>query len=705
MATLVKAIEQNRFKQVKLLFELGDDINQQDDIQGKTPLISTCFIENEAKACRIGKWLMKYGADPGIQDKNGVSSLMYACGLGKEKLVNLFLTHKDFDLNSSDRDGNTALLYSVMQGNKQITEAVIDALNKYSIEGVDKANKRGETALIKASKLGHAGCVDVLLRKGKASPNARDFELKLTAEEWERRVNDLPKLARSNIWTPGKLKSVNMSEGGKDDTRIRPSTETGHSTRTHQSSDYLMQPKSFASQEHERIFNRNKSRINRTLGATFTCKVSKDGKVSKEESSLDVSKTECSKFTPTNRFFSQDGEEVSKIGFQFCQQRREESIDASFRKESSLSKTDTSKKAMTRCGVKQSEKTPKEPISDVETCCTRLLSLKHTAVQSGKYRNKIAPQQTVKALPTPPRSENKVCRVSLAKSSKEGNYSEDESEETYSVPRAEIEVIENGVTSKYGKLQYQSTIPLSKFMEILSEETTSSFRPPCKPLPRSLEISDIEEEEKKKSAASKRARRLWRISKMAVSLLTLNRHPKLFSKKEFSLLHRQNSERFLLNQAKFEQLIADPDNSTASKRSTRKSSRRMSESAIPVSPKDVDFLTNSFSKPRRKYPVTEHNGLSPCRISSPSKRSSGLKTKATMNHMNLPQNANGSFSSRGRTIRQSNFVHPDADTNNGTPALLSSSWTSSSFERQNSLSVVKEEESNICSFPPVLDEE
>lgn len=185
MAALVKAIEQKRFKQAKILLQLGDDVNQQEQVSGKTPLLAVCFIEDENLACRITKKLLHRGADVCLQDAQGMSPLMQACKLGKEKLAKLLIQSDECDFGAVDVTGNTALIYSVDAGNSRITKALTEAMNIYDVRAADKPNKKGETPLIRAMKLKQSDCIEVLLSDGKASPNARDFDLKLNAREWD----------------------------------------------------------------------------------------------------------------------------------------------------------------------------------------------------------------------------------------------------------------------------------------------------------------------------------------------------------------------------------------------------------------------------------------------------------------------------------------------------------------------------------------
>lgn len=208
MSAVCKAIEQKRFRQVRLLVELGADVNRQDERSGKTPLVAACFLENEELACQIARCLLNNGADVGRKDREGLTALMQACRLGKRKVVTELLKTQECDLRATDRDGNTALMHSVMAGNSDVAKTLTVSLNRYQLRGVDIANKAGETPLIKAAKLGHTGCKYVLLQDGKASPNARDMESKLTASEWEELIeskkrdnNVMPAVQRSLVST------------------------------------------------------------------------------------------------------------------------------------------------------------------------------------------------------------------------------------------------------------------------------------------------------------------------------------------------------------------------------------------------------------------------------------------------------------------------------------------------------------------------
>ena len=222
MTALVKAIEQKRFKQAEILLRRGENVNQQEKHSGTTPLLAVCFLDEENVACRIAKRLLRRGADVSLQDVNGMSPLMQASKLGKEKLVQALIESQECDFAAADYEGNTALIHSIEAGNSRITKAITEAMNVFDVRAADKANKNGETPLIRATKLKRNECKEVLLSDGKASPCARDFTLKLNAKEWELYLNR----TKENDESKGK----NSGDSNCNEKGIQPRTRGKRST-------------------------------------------------------------------------------------------------------------------------------------------------------------------------------------------------------------------------------------------------------------------------------------------------------------------------------------------------------------------------------------------------------------------------------------------------------------------------------------------
>ena len=199
MAALNVAIREKRFAQVKLLLDIGIDVNRRDS-EMRTALMQLCFLEDEAKAAKYAKIFLERGAKVGLKDKNGLTALSHACKLGQEQLVSIMLEEaSDFDLNLQDKQGNTALHYAAMSGNFMVLNLLLSKLKRFKLS-VDKLNKKGETPLIVASKSGNFICARILVSEGKASKGARDYVEFKTAEEWGRTKESIRSASKSPLF-------------------------------------------------------------------------------------------------------------------------------------------------------------------------------------------------------------------------------------------------------------------------------------------------------------------------------------------------------------------------------------------------------------------------------------------------------------------------------------------------------------------------
>ena len=199
MAALNAAIREKRFTQVKLLLDIGIDVNKRDS-EMRTALMQLCFLEDEVKAAKYTKILLSRGAKVGLKDKNGLTALSHACKRGQEQLVSIMLEEaSDFDLNAQDKEGNTALHYAAMSGNFVVLNLLLNKLKRFKLN-VDKMNNKGETPLIIASKSGNFFCARILVSEGKASKGARDNVEFKTAEEWGRTKESLRSASKSPLF-------------------------------------------------------------------------------------------------------------------------------------------------------------------------------------------------------------------------------------------------------------------------------------------------------------------------------------------------------------------------------------------------------------------------------------------------------------------------------------------------------------------------
>lgn len=183
MAALNKAIFERRFKQARDLIDKGVNVNSRCQ-DGNTALIQLCFVEQEASAISTAARLLKRGAKIDASNNYGLSALSTAVLAQRERLVSLLLKEAgNFNLNSRDKKGNTALLYAANIGNFSILTLLVTALKRFHLS-LDAANNDGITPLMQACIRGNVACAKYLITEGRASLTIRDNKHKKSAMEW-----------------------------------------------------------------------------------------------------------------------------------------------------------------------------------------------------------------------------------------------------------------------------------------------------------------------------------------------------------------------------------------------------------------------------------------------------------------------------------------------------------------------------------------
>lgn len=186
MNALAQAVHERRWQQAKLLIDIGCSVNGKGD-NGRTPLIEMCFVDDQKKAAALTRVLLEKGADIGARDDDGRTALSNACLLHRTKLFPLLIKFVDFDLNSADNDGNTALFHAITAGDVWIVKELLAKVLHFGLK-VDLLNKKGETPLIYALKSKKLDIAEVLINDGKASLEVRDLEFQKSASQWKEEV-------------------------------------------------------------------------------------------------------------------------------------------------------------------------------------------------------------------------------------------------------------------------------------------------------------------------------------------------------------------------------------------------------------------------------------------------------------------------------------------------------------------------------------
>ncbi|ADG70335.1 ankyrin repeat domain-containing protein [Brachyspira murdochii] len=173
---LMIAALRNDYDMVKFLVEKGADVNAKTHSEYRsvvTPLllsldyehIESRYDENSS----VAEYLINNGADINVTNEDGETPLMYASKVHNIKVIEL-LIQKGADINAFDNYGNTALIYGV--NNLETVKLLVE-------NGADvNFYKGGSTALISACEYSHERNIDVIkyLVSKKANINAQDNE-------------------------------------------------------------------------------------------------------------------------------------------------------------------------------------------------------------------------------------------------------------------------------------------------------------------------------------------------------------------------------------------------------------------------------------------------------------------------------------------------------------------------------------------------
>ena len=160
---LIRAIEKNHTRIVKLLLDAGADVNAPAGrfFIKRTPLMHA--VEKYASVkipAKIVKLLLDAGADVNAKDEAGDMVLIRAAYNGDHEIVQLLLD-AGADVDAKDAEGDVALIKAVEQGHAKIVKLLLDAGSN-----VNAQNKEGATVLMHAIVNGSTEIIQMLRDAG-----------------------------------------------------------------------------------------------------------------------------------------------------------------------------------------------------------------------------------------------------------------------------------------------------------------------------------------------------------------------------------------------------------------------------------------------------------------------------------------------------------------------------------------------------------
>lgn len=163
---LIEAVHSERIRQLRLLLDVGVNVNCNDSETGHTPLIRAMFIENTRQRRAIIKMLLRYGGRVEKTDREGKTAFAWACLLGRNDVIRFLFReiHLDIGLNSVDCSGNDNLILACASGNPATVRLVAEAFRRVRRD-MNRRNMNDENALMTAHRLGFYDCVKVLVEE------------------------------------------------------------------------------------------------------------------------------------------------------------------------------------------------------------------------------------------------------------------------------------------------------------------------------------------------------------------------------------------------------------------------------------------------------------------------------------------------------------------------------------------------------------
>ncbi|XP_053647624.2 uncharacterized protein [Cherax quadricarinatus] len=153
---LVEAVRKGHPRHIQLLLEAGVPVDATDD-SGSTALVAAVQRTQDARLQeRLLRLLLNAGADTNVGDAQGTTPLMHAAINNANNAAIILLQHEEVDPGVQDEDGNSALMYAAAFGHREIVLLILAAFKQlHHVAFQGQRNGQGLTAWQLAEKNGH----------------------------------------------------------------------------------------------------------------------------------------------------------------------------------------------------------------------------------------------------------------------------------------------------------------------------------------------------------------------------------------------------------------------------------------------------------------------------------------------------------------------------------------------------------------------